>query len=176
MTSLREDMTTSHEEALLKIYQRLRPGNPPNQEKARDLFNEKFFDSTRYRLGRVGRFRLNRKFGQKIDEEHMTLQPQDFVNAVHYLMSLRANEGELDDIDHLGNRRVRTIMELAGEEFRKGLLKLRRTAQERMSLESGDWGEGVTPRNLINAKTFSSAIDYFFARGGVEVVSGLGYG
>ena len=170
MNSLREDMTTSHEEALLKIYQRLRPGNPPSHDKARDLFNEKFFDSNRYRLGRVGRFRLNRKFEQDIDEEQMTLQPADFVNAVHYLIGLRAGVGEIDDIDHLGNRRVRTIMELAGEEFRKGLLKLRRTAQERMSLESSESGEGVTPRNLINAKTFSSAIDYFFARGELSQV------
>ena len=170
MNSLREDMTTTHEEALLKIYQRLRPGNPPNQDKARELFNEKFFDSNRYRLGRVGRFRLNRKFEQGIDEQQMTLQPADFVNAVHYLLTLRAGEGEIDDIDHLGNRRVRTIMELAGEEFRKGLLKLRRTAQERMQLESGDYGDGITPRNLINAKTFSSAIDYFFARGELSQV------
>ncbi len=170
LNSLREDMTTSHEEALLKIYQRLRPGNPPNQEKASALFNEKFFDSSRYRLGRVGRFRLNRKFGQKIDEDQMTLQPTDFVNATQYLLTLRAGEGGLDDIDHLGNRRVRTIMELAGEEFRKGLLKLRRTAQERMSLDNSEGGEGITPRNLINAKTFSSAIDYFFARGELSQV------
>ncbi|MEZ5990094.1 MAG: DNA-directed RNA polymerase subunit beta, partial [Planctomycetota bacterium] len=170
LNSLREDLTTSHEEALLKIYQRLRPGNPPNQEKARELFNEKFFDSSRYRLGRVGRFRLNRKFEQDIPEEQMTLEPMDFVRATEYLIKLRKGEGEIDDIDHLGNRRVRTILELAGEEFRKGLLKLRRTAQERMSLDSGDYGEGVTPRNLINAKTFSSAIDYFFARGELSQV------
>ncbi len=169
--SLKEDMTGSHEDALLKLYQRLRPGNPPNLEKARDLFNEKFFDVSRYRLGHVGRFRLNRKFGQNIDESMMTLQPADFVNAVHYLLGLRAGEGEIDDIDHLGNRRVRTIMELAGEEFRKGLLKLRRTAQERMSMESGNAQEtSVTPRNVINSKTFSSAIDYFFARGELSQV------
>ncbi len=171
LNSLKEDMTGSHEDALLKLYQRLRPGNPPNLEKARDLFNEKFFDVSRYRLGHVGRFRLNRKFGQHIDESMMTLQPADFVNAVHYLLGLRAGVGEIDDIDHLGNRRVRTIMELAGEEFRKGLLKLRRTAQERMSMESGNAQEtSVTPRNVINSKTFSSAIDYFFARGELSQV------
>ncbi|PIE23498.1 MAG: DNA-directed RNA polymerase subunit beta [Planctomycetota bacterium] len=170
INSLKEDTTTVHEEALMKIYQRLRPGNPPNADKARDLFNEKFFDATRYRLGRVGRFRLNRKFGQHVGEEQMTLEPSDFVNAIQYLLKLRAGTGELDDIDHLGNRRVRTILELAGEEFRKGLLKLRRTAQERMTLESNDVGEGVTPRNLINAKTFSSAIDFFFARGELSQV------
>ena len=170
LNSLREDVTTLHDQALLKIYQRLRPGNPPNQEKARQLFSEKFFDSSRYRLGRVGRFRLNRKFKQQIPESQMTLQPADFVNAIQYLLELRRGNGEIDDIDHLGNRRVRTIMELAGEEFRKGLLKLRRTAQERMSLDNSEYGEGVTPRNLINAKTFSSAIDYFFARGELSQV------
>lgn len=167
LNTLREDTTASHEEALLKIYGRLRPGNPPQVEKARELFQEKFFDDTRYRLGRVGRFRLNRKFRQEIAEEQQTLLPDDFVHAIHYLIGLRAGQGEIDDIDHLGNRRVRTIQELAGEEFRKGFLKLRRTAQERMSMEPPDT---VTPRNLINSKTFSSAIDYFFGRGELSQV------
>ena len=167
LNTLREDTTNSHEEALLKIYGRLRPGNPPQLEKARDLFSEKFFDETRYRLGRVGRFRLNRKFGTKIDEGKQTLGAEDFVQAIGYILSLRGGEGEIDDIDHLGNRRVRTIHELAGDEFRKGLIKLRRTAQERMNLENVDT---VTPRNLINSKTFSSAIDYFFGRGELSQV------
>src|SRR6185295_7268383 len=99
------------------IYSRLRPGNPPQLEKAKELFNEKFFDPSRYRLGKVGRFRLNRKFGQKNDEALMTLNPSDFVEAIRYIMVLRQGKGEVDDIDHLGNRRVRTIMELAGDEF-----------------------------------------------------------
>ena len=167
LNTLREDTTNSHEEALLKIYQRLRPGNPPQLEKARDLFNEKFFDETRYRLGRVGRFRLNRKFGTSTPETHQTLTAADFVQAIKYILGLRGGEGEVDDIDHLGNRRVRTIQELAGDEFRKGFLKLRRTAQERMNLENVDT---VTPRNLINSKTFSSAIEYFFARGELSQV------
>jgi DNA-directed RNA polymerase subunit beta len=167
LNTLREDATASHEEALLKIYGRLRPGNPPAIDKAQELFKEKFFDATRYRLGKVGRFRLNRKFGTKVPESEMTLQPQDFVQAIRYLLDLRAGRGEIDDIDHLGNRRVRTIQELAGDEFRKGFLKLRRTAQERMNLENV---ETVTPRNLINAKTFSSAIDYFFGRGELSQV------
>ncbi|MEI6128589.1 MAG: DNA-directed RNA polymerase subunit beta, partial [Planctomycetota bacterium] len=138
LNTLREDTTNSHEEALLKIYQRLRPGNPPQIEKARDLFKEKFFDETRYRLGRVGRFRLNRKFSTEIPESKQTLSAGDFVQAIRYILELRAGRGELDDIDHLGNRRVRTIQELAGDEFRKGFLKLRRTAQERMNLENVD--------------------------------------
>jgi DNA-directed RNA polymerase subunit beta len=165
--TLKEDTTNSHEEALLKIYQRLRPGNPPQIEKARELFHEKFFDETRYRLGRVGRFRLNRKFGTQTAETQQTLQAADFVQAIKYILGLRKGEGEIDDIDHLGNRRVRTIHELAGDEFRKGFLKLRRTAQERMNLENVDT---VTPRNLINSKTFSSAIEYFFARGELSQV------
>jgi DNA-directed RNA polymerase subunit beta len=167
LNTLKEDTTNSHEEALLKIYQRLRPGNPPQIEKARELFHEKFFDETRYRLGRVGRFRLNRKFGTQTPETQQTLQAADFVQAIKYILGLRKGEGEIDDIDHLGNRRVRTIHELAGDEFRKGFLKLRRTAQERMNLENVDT---VTPRNLINSKTFSSAIEYFFARGELSQV------
>ena len=167
LNSLRDDTTSSHEEALLKIYSRLRPGNPPQIEKARELFQEKFFDPTRYRLGRVGRFRLNRKFGTKIAETEQTLLPIDFVQAICYILGLRRGEGEIDDIDHLGNRRVRTIQELAGDEFRKGFLKLRRTAQERMNLENVDT---VTPRSLINSKTFSSAIEYFFGRGELSQV------
>ena len=167
LNTLREDATKSHEDALLKIYGRLRPGNPPQLEKAKDLFKEKFFDPQRYRLGRVGRFRLNRKFGNDVKEEVQTLLPEDFVDAIRYILALRAGKGEIDDIDHLGNRRVRTIMELAGDEFRKGFLKLRRTAQERMTIENL---ETVTPRNLINSKTFSSAIEYFFGRGELSQV------
>ena len=167
LNAMHEDPCKSHSEALLKIYSRLRPGNPPQLEKARELFHEKFFDSQRYRLGRVGRFRLNRKYGQDVPEQVQVLQPVDIVNSVKYLIGLRNGQGEIDDIDNLGNRRVRTIAELAGEEFRKGLLKLRRTAQERMNLENP---ETVSPRNLINSKTFSSAVDYFFGRGELSQV------
>jgi DNA-directed RNA polymerase subunit beta len=161
INSLNEDPTKSHEDALTKIYSRLRPGNPVQLEKAKELFHEKFFDAQRYRLGRVGRFRLNRKFSQTIGEDIQVLQPEDFVNSIKYLISLRNGKGEIDDIDNLGNRRVRTIAELAADEFRKGLLKLRRTAQERMNLENP---ETVSPRTLINSKTFSSAVEYFFGR------------
>ncbi|MBI5364008.1 MAG: DNA-directed RNA polymerase subunit beta, partial [Planctomycetes bacterium] len=163
INSLHEDQTKSHEDALLRIYSRLRPGNPVQLEKARELFHEKFFDTQRYRLGRVGRFRLNRKFKQEISEDIQVLQAEDFVNAIKYIIDLRnpAGKGEIDDIDNLGNRRVRTIAELAADEFRKGLLKLRRTAQERMNLENP---ETVSPRTLINSKTFSSAVEYFFGR------------
>ncbi len=167
LNTLREDDTDGHENALLRIYNRLRPGNPPNLEKARDLFQERFFDASRYRLGRVGRFRINRKYRQEVAEEEMTLHRDDIVNSIRYILSLRESKGEVDDIDHLGNRRVRTIGELAGDEFRKGFLKLRRTAQERMNLESI---ETATPRTLINSKTISSAIEYFFGRGELSQV------
>ena len=83
---------------------RLRPGNPPSAEKAKKFFEEKFFDSNRYRLGKVGRFRLNRKFGQAVDESEMTLRPDDFLNTMKYIVALRNNEGEVDDIEHLGTR------------------------------------------------------------------------
>jgi len=115
VNSLAEDVTSSHEEALLRIYQRLRPGNPPQLEKARTLFQEKFFDVNRYRLGRVGRFRINRKLGLGVSEKEMTLRPDDLISSIQYLLDLFVSRGEaeIDDIDHLGNRRLRTIDELA---------------------------------------------------------------
>jgi len=167
--SLAEDNTASHEEALLRIYQRLRPGNPPQLEKARALFTEKFFDTNRYRLGKVGRFRINRKLGLKVSENEMTLRPDDLLASIKYLIRLVGNDPavELDDIDHLSNRRLRTIDELASDEMRKGFLKLRRTVQERMSLKDQ---EDMTPRSLINPKSISAAIEYFFGRGELSQV------
>jgi DNA-directed RNA polymerase subunit beta len=167
VNSLEEDNASTHEQALLKIYQRLRPGNPPQLEKAKALFHEKFFDVNRYRLGRVGRFRINRKLGIDVPESEMTLTVQDFIAAIKYLMALRAGKGQLDDIDHLGNRRLRTIDELAADELRKGFLKLRRTVQDRMNLKDQ---EDMTPRSLINPKSVSAAIDYFFGRGELSQV------
>ncbi len=169
LNTLAEDDCPSHEQALLKFYVRLRPGNPPNQEKAATFFAEKFFDSNRYRLGKVGRFRLNRKFGQSVAEDEMTLRPEDFINTMKYMLSLRNNEGEVDDIDHLGNRRLRTIDELAADEIRKGLLKLRRTAQERMSIKR-DSEESPRVADLINSKSVASSINYFFGRGELSQV------
>src|SRR5690606_727118 len=167
--ALADDTTSSHEAALLRIYQRLRTGNPPQLEKAKTLFNEKFYDANRYRLGRVGRFRLNRKLGQEIDESIMTLRPEDMIASIKYVINLmdHTDGAEEDDIDHLGNRRLRTIDELAAEELRKGFLKLRRTVQERMSLKDV---EDMTPRSLINPKSVSAAIDYFFGRGELSQV------
>ncbi len=163
LNSVREDTTVSHEEALLKIYQRLRPGNPPQLEKAIDLFQEKFYDVNRYRLGRVGRFRINRKFALDVSEDEMALRPDDFIAAIRYIVRLRMGDptAVVDDIDNLGNRRLRTIDELAADEIRKGFLKLRRTVQERMTLKDV---EEMTPRTLVNPKSVSAAIEYFFGR------------
>src|SRR5687768_14646747 len=169
LTSLADDTTASHEEALLRIYQRLRPGNPPQLEKARTLFGEKFYDVNRYRLGRVGRFRLNRKLKLHVPEKEMTLRAEDLMAAIRYLMDLMVTgaDAQIDDIDHLGNRRLRTIDELASDELRKGFLKLRRTVQERMSLKDL---EDMTPRSLVNPKSVSAAIEYFFGRGELSQV------
>jgi DNA-directed RNA polymerase subunit beta len=169
LNTLAEDDCQSHKQALLKFYMRLRPGNPPNEEKAQSFFEEKFFDSNRYRLGNVGRFRLNRKFDQSIDENEMTLRPEDFLNTMKYIVSLRNDRGEIDDIDHLGNRRLRTIDELAADEVRKGLLKLRRTVQERMSMKR-DSENPVHIADLVNSKSVSSSINYFFGRGELSQV------
>ncbi len=169
LNTIAEDDCQSHEQALLKFYMRLRPGNPPNKEKAKTFFAEKFFDSNRYRLGKVGRFRINRKFDQNINENEMTLRPEDFLNTMKYITGLRNNEGYVDDIDHLGNRRLRTIDELAADEIRKGLLKLRRTVQERMSMKR-DVEQTLRIADLVNSKSVSSSINYFFGRGELSQV------
>jgi len=155
---------TEHEAALLKLYGRLRPGNPPQIEKARALFAEKFFDENRYRLGKVGRFRINRKFEMDVPEDVMHIRAEDFLAVIRYILDLRAqrNKAHIDDIDHLGNRRLRTLDELAVEEMRKGFLKLRRTVQERMSVKDPDELSKIA--DLINSKSISSAVEFFFGR------------
>ena len=155
---------TEHEAALLRIYGRLRPGNPPQVEKARSLFKEKFFDENRYRLGKVGRFRINRKFDMDVPEDQMSVRAEDFLAVIRYILDLRSkrNKAHIDDIDHLGNRRLRTLDELAVEEMRKGFLKLRRTVQERMSVKDADELSKIA--DLVNSKSISSAIDFFFGR------------
>ena len=162
--------SNEHEAALLRIYGRLRPGNPPQVDKARDLFAEKFYDDNRYRIGKVGRFRINRKFDLNIEETEMRLRPEDFLHTIRYMLDLRSNTGDahIDDIDHLGNRRLRTLDELAVEEMRKGFLKLRRTVQERMSVKDPDELSKIA--DLINSKSISSSIDFFFGRGELSQV------
>ena len=165
------DVETEYERALLRVYTKLRPGNPPQVEKARQLIREKFYDDNRYRLGRVGRFRINRKFDLNVPEDQMFLSAEDFLRVIQYLLDLRSNRADpetgravanIDDIDHLGNRRLRTLDELGVEELRKGFLKLRRTVQERMSVKDPD--ELAKIADLVNSKSISSAIDFFFGR------------
>jgi len=162
---------SEYERALLKIYSKLRPGNPPQVEKAKALFVEKFFDDNRYRLGRVGRFRINRKFDLNTPEDLMFIRSEDFLRVIQYILDLRSNRpdpktgrpvAQVDDIDHLGNRRLRTLDELAVEELRKGFLKLKRTVQERMSVKEPD--AVIKIGDLVNSKSISSAIDFFFGR------------
>jgi DNA-directed RNA polymerase subunit beta len=170
LNTLAEDTSSSHEEALLKLYARLRPGNPPHIDKARKLFSEKFYDENRYRLGKVGRFRMNRKLQMDGSDDIMTLQVDDVVNCLKYLLLLRTGESqfEIDDIDHLGNRRLRTLDELATEELRKGFLKMRRTVQERMSMKDPEQLGRLA--ELINTKSISASIEFFFGRGELSQV------
>lgn len=166
LNTLAEDDAHSHEEALKCLYTRLRPGTPVTVEKARDLFQERFCDEKRYNFGPIGRFRLNRKFGVEKDDR-MTLGAIDLLNIFHYILKLRAGEGEIDDIDHLENRRVRTIKDLVMTELRNAMVKLRRGVREQMVIKDVD---EVQPHQLMNATTVSSAIEYFFARGELSQV------
>ncbi|RME83394.1 MAG: DNA-directed RNA polymerase subunit beta, partial [Planctomycetota bacterium] len=171
LNTLHKDPTTNHDEAVLRIYSKLRPGSPTSLDRAKQAIKEKFFDGNKYNLGPIGRFRISRKFNEPILEEYppedMVLKTSDVLHCFHYLIKLTRNEGELDDIDHLGNRRVKTIEELVGQELRKGFLKLRRTIRERMNLMEPD---KISCKNLINAKTISSTIEYFFGRGELSQV------
>ncbi len=166
-----DNADNDYERALLKVYAKLRPGNPPQVEKAKQLFVEKFYDENRYRLGKVGRFRINRKFDLDVPEDQMFIRAEDFLRVIQYILDLRSKRSDpktgrpiahVDDIDHLGNRRLRTLDELAVEEIRKGFLKLRRTVQERMSVKDPDELSKIA--DLVNSKSISSAIDFFFGR------------
>jgi len=157
----------TRDEALLRFYRRLRPGNPESIEKAEELMKERFDSSlSRYFLGRVGRFRLNRKLG--LESEDMSLTYADIIESIRYLLKLRKGEGTIDDIDHLGNRRIRTVGELACDEIRKGLLRLKRSIHERLSLSRDE--DTITPRTIVNSRVVSAAIESFFSRGELSQV------
>jgi DNA-directed RNA polymerase subunit beta len=153
------DPTKSEEEALFYIYATMRPGDPPNVETARNLVQRLFFDEKRYDLGNVGRYRLNTRLNLKSPEGHNTLSKDDFVAAFKYLISLGNGEGFIDDIDHLGNRRVRSVGELLSTQFTVGLTRMVRTIRERLSLRDN---ENITPQDLINARTVSTVVQAFF--------------
>jgi DNA-directed RNA polymerase subunit beta len=165
-THAREAENSNHELAVKRIYARLRPGNPIQMQKAKDLIEERFFDERRYNFGEIGRFRLNRKFGIEGDERQ-TLSADDFLNICLYIVKLRARQGQIDDIDHLENRRIRTIKDLCMDEMRKGLIKLRRGVREHMAIKDID---EIQPHQLINSQAVSSSIDYFFQQGELSQV------
>ncbi|MCK4232271.1 DNA-directed RNA polymerase subunit beta, partial [candidate division WOR-3 bacterium] len=157
--TMKKDTTSSKQEALYKIYNLLRPGDPPNQSSAQALLDRLFFNPKRYNLGRVGRYRLNKRLSLDIPDDTTILTKEDFIEIVDYLLCLRNGEGFVDDIDHLGNRRVRSVGELLSDQFRVGLTRMARTIKERMSL----WdAESISPHELVNARTVSAVIGAFF--------------
>jgi DNA-directed RNA polymerase subunit beta len=153
------DPTKSEEEALFYIYATMRPGDPPNVETARNLVQRLFFDEKRYDLGNVGRYRINTRLNMTSQEGMNTLTKDDFIAAFKYLIGLANSEGFIDDIDHLGNRRVRSVGELLSAQFTVGLTRMVRTIRERLSLRDT---ENVTPQDLINARTVSTVVQAFF--------------
>ncbi len=160
---MKKDPTKNEEEALKDIYRRLRPGDPPTAANARALIKRLFFDSKRYDLGRVGRYKINQKLGLKANDDSRILTKEDLVAATKYLLRLKKGEGSLDDIDHLGSRRVRTVGELLANQCRVGLARTERLVKERMTLF--DQGlESMTPQKLINPKALSAVIRDFFGR------------
>jgi DNA-directed RNA polymerase subunit beta len=159
---MKKDPAKNEEEALKDIYRRLRPGDPPTAANARALIKRLFFDPKRYDLGRVGRYKINQKLGLK-DNDSRILTKDDLVAATKYLLRLKKGEGSLDDIDHLGSRRVRTVGELLANQCRVGLARTERLVKERMTLF--DQGvEAMTPQKLINPKALSAVIRDFFGR------------
>ncbi len=154
-----KDDAKDEETALRKIYSLLRSGEPPDLETARGLLDKMFFNSKRYELGKVGRYRLNKKLGLKVDVENTVLTKEDFVEIIRYLIDLRDGKKSTDDIDHLGNRRVRTVGEQLSSQMNLGLTRMARTIKERMNL--GD-SETITPQELINARAITSVINTFF--------------
>jgi DNA-directed RNA polymerase subunit beta len=161
--ALKKDPAHDEEEALKDIYRRLRPGDPPTVANARALLKRLFFDPKKYDLGRVGRYKINQKLALEADLAKRTLEPEDFISAMKYLIGLRRGEGTLDDIDHLGSRRVRTVGELLANQCRVGLARTERLVKERMTLFDVNV-DGMTPQKLINPKALSAVIRDFFGR------------
>jgi DNA-directed RNA polymerase subunit beta len=158
--TLKKDPIHTHEEALIEIYRRLRPGDPPTLDSSRSLFENMFFNPQKYDFSRVGRLKLNTKLGLNTPLDEKILHPQDFYEVLKYLLKLRRNPANVDDIDHLGNRRVRSVGELLENQFRIGLVRMERAIKEKMSV----YQEMATamPHDLINAKPVMAAIREFF--------------
>ncbi|OIO39550.1 MAG: DNA-directed RNA polymerase subunit beta, partial [Candidatus Omnitrophica bacterium CG1_02_49_10] len=159
--TLLKDHSKIKDDALIDIYRKLRPGDPPTAESAQGLIDRLFFDPKRYELGKVGRFMLNRKLGMNLSLDKKVLTADTVINVIKYLLNLKNGEGAVDDIDHLGNRRVRSVGELVQNQFRIGLSRIERSARERM----GVYDMSITmPHHLVNSKLISSIIKDFFGR------------
>ena len=157
--TLQKDPTNSEKEAVEHIYRQLRNAEPPDEETARGIIDKLFFSEQRYNLGEVGRFRMNTKLGLDIDINQKVLTKLDIITIIKYLIELINSKAEVDDIDHLSNRRVRTVGEQLASQFGVGLARMARTIRERMNVRDN---EVFTPIDLINAKTLSSVINSFF--------------
>ena len=157
--TLQKDPTNSEKEAVEHIYRQLRNAEPPDEETARGIIDKLFFSDQRYNLGEVGRYRMNKKLNLDIPMEKQVLTKEDIITIVKYLIELINSKAEIDDIDHLSNRRVRTVGEQLSQQFGVGLARMARTIRERMNVRDN---EVFTPIDLINAKTLSSVINSFF--------------
>ena len=157
--TLQKDQTNTEKEAVEYIYRQLRNAEPPDEETARGIIDKLFFSDQRYNLGEVGRYRMNKKLNLDVDMEERTLTRLDITTIIKYLIELINSKAEIDDIDHLSNRRVRTVGEQLSSQFGVGLARMARTIRERMNVRDN---EVFTPIDLINAKTLSSVINTFF--------------
>src|SRR5690625_2631067 len=157
--TLRADPTRTQLEALVEIYRMMRPGEPPTKESAEGLFQNLFFSPERYDLSNVGRMKFNRRLGREDETGESTLSKEDIVDVLKTLVSIRNGIGVTDDIDHLGNRRVRSVGEMAENQFRVGLVRVERAVKERLSMAES---EGLMPQDLINAKPVAAAVKEFF--------------
>ena len=157
--TLQKDPTNSEKEAVEHIYRQLRNAEPPDEETARGIIDKLFFSDQRYNLGDVGRYRMNKKLGLDIGMDKQVLTKEDIITIIKYLIELINSKAEIDDIDHLSNRRVRTVGEQLSTQFGVGLARMARTIRERMNVRDN---EVFTPIDLINAKTLSSVINSFF--------------
>ena len=160
---LKKDITRNEEDALKEIYKELRPGEPPTPANAKALLKRLFQDPKRYDLGRVGRYKLNQKCRMETDIEVRTLQVEDIVQSTLYLAKLKRGDGFIDDIDHLGSRRVRTVGELLANQCLTGLARTERVVKERITLYDQSV-DSLTPGKLINPKALTTVIRDFFAR------------
>jgi DNA-directed RNA polymerase subunit beta len=157
--TLEADKTSTMEDALIEVYRKLRPGDMPSVEGGKSVLFARFFDPKRYDLGRVGRYKVNKKLNLGTPQSERILTREDIVGVIDYLVNLSYDAGHVDDIDHLGNRRIRSVGELLQNQFRVGLTRLERIVRERMTIQEP---ETLTPQNLVNAKPLVAAIKEFF--------------